>query len=79
MAGRRWTEVALGVPRREGARGAEVRKGGERQARCGKAETGAHFIGVGRRWWGGDTVGEAAVGGVLSRHWLLEGETTGQR
>jgi hypothetical protein len=79
MAGRRWTEVALGVPRREGARGAEVRKGGERRARCGKAETGAHFIGVGRRWWGGDTVGEAAVGGVLSRHWLLEGETTGQR
>jgi hypothetical protein len=32
---RRWTEVATGVPRLEAIRGAEVRKGGERPARCG--------------------------------------------
>jgi hypothetical protein len=56
-----------------------VRKGGERRARCGEAETGARFIGVGRQWWGGETIGEAMTGGALSRHWLLKGETTGQR
>jgi hypothetical protein len=33
----------------------------------------------GRKWSGGETVGEAAAGGALSRHRLLEGETTGQR
>jgi hypothetical protein len=41
-----------GVPRREGARGEEVRKGGEWRAWCGEAEVeaeaGACFIGVGR-------------------------------
>jgi hypothetical protein len=36
------------VPRLEGAQVAEVRKGGERRAWCGEAETRAHFIGVGR-------------------------------
>jgi hypothetical protein len=48
-AERWWTEVAARVPRREGTRGAEVRKGGERWARCGDAETGVHFIVVGRQ------------------------------
>jgi hypothetical protein len=72
-------EVAARVSRREGARGAEVRKGGERRTRCGEAETGARFIGVGRRWWGGETVSQVAAGGALSRHRLLEGETTRQR
>jgi hypothetical protein len=48
-AGRRWTEVAAGVSQQEGARGAEVRKGGERQVRCGEAEMGAHFIRLGKR------------------------------
>jgi hypothetical protein len=47
-AGRRWTEVAAGVPRWQGARGAEVRKGGEWRASGGEEETGARFIGVGR-------------------------------
>jgi hypothetical protein len=75
----RWTEVVAGVPRREGTQGAEVRKGGERWAWCGEAETGAHFIGVERQWWGVETVGQVAAGGVLPRHRLLEGETTGQR
>jgi hypothetical protein len=56
-----------------------VRKGGEWRARVGEVETGACFIGVGRRWWGGETVGEAAAEGALSRHQLLEGEMTGQR
>jgi hypothetical protein len=41
--------VAAGVPRREGARGVEVRRGGEQRAWCGEAETGVHCIGVGRR------------------------------
>jgi hypothetical protein len=45
----------------EGARGMEVRGGGERRAWCGEAETGAHFIGVERQWWGGETVGLALV------------------
>jgi hypothetical protein len=43
MARRRWTEVAARVPRWEGARGAVMRKGGERRARCGEAETGGTF------------------------------------
>jgi hypothetical protein len=34
---------------------------GERRARCGEAEMGAPFIGVGRLWWGGEMVGQAAV------------------
>jgi hypothetical protein len=71
--------VAARVPRQEGARGAEMRKGGERWTRCGETETGARFIGVGRQWWGGETVGQAAAEGALSWHRLLEGETTGQR
>jgi hypothetical protein len=71
--------VEAGVPRREGARGAEVRKGGERRARCGEAETGARFIGVGRQWLGGETISQAAARGALSRRRLLEGETTGQQ
>jgi hypothetical protein len=54
-----------------------VRKGGEQRVWCGEAETGAHFIGVERRWWGVETVGQAAAGAALSRHRLLEGETTG--
>jgi hypothetical protein len=78
-ARRWWTEVATGVPRREGARGAEVRKGGEQRAQSGEVETGARFVGVGWWWWGGETVGQAAAEGVLLRHWLHEGETTGQR
>jgi hypothetical protein len=40
--------VVAGVPRLEGARRAEVRKGGERRARYGEAERGARFIVVGR-------------------------------
>jgi hypothetical protein len=55
-----------------------VRKGGEQRVQRGEAETRAHFIGVERWWWGGETVGEATAGGALSRHQLLEGETTGQ-
>jgi hypothetical protein len=35
--------------------------GGEKRARCREAEIGASFIGVGRRCWGGETVGQAAV------------------
>jgi hypothetical protein len=65
MAGRQWIEVAAGVPQREGARGVEVSKGGEQRAWCGEAKTGKRFIGVGRRWWLGETVGEAAAGGAL--------------
>jgi hypothetical protein len=40
--------VAAGVPRWEGARGAEVRKGGEWRAPGGEEEMGARFIRVGR-------------------------------
>jgi hypothetical protein len=39
----------------------EVRGGGERRARCGEAETGTPFIGVGRLWWGGETISQAVA------------------
>jgi hypothetical protein len=38
-----------------------VRGGGERRARCGEAETGTPFIGVGRLWWGGETISQAVA------------------
>jgi hypothetical protein len=44
-----------------------------------RGEDGAPFIGVGRRWWGRETVDQAAARGALSRHRLLEGEATEQR
>jgi hypothetical protein len=59
-AGHRQREAAAERVRREGPRGAEVR-GGERRERCGEEEMGVPFIGVGRRWWGGETVGQATV------------------
>jgi hypothetical protein len=55
--GWRWTEVVARVPRREGARGAEVRKRGEQRVWCGQAETGVHFIG----WGGGGEEGRRSA------------------
>jgi hypothetical protein len=57
---------------REGARGgggdrrgatndAEMRERGEQRARYGKAEAGAHFIGPGRWWGGGEEAGGSGV------------------
>jgi hypothetical protein len=73
-----WHETAEG-PRRQAMvdRGSKVRKGGERRAWCGGAEMGARFIGLGRRWWGGEMFDQATAGGALSRRLLLEGETMG--
>jgi hypothetical protein len=61
MAGHRQREAAAERVRREGARGAKVRGGGDWWAWCGEAEMGAAFIGVGSWWWGGETVGQAVV------------------
>jgi hypothetical protein len=41
---------------------AEESEGGEQQVRCGEAEAGVRFIGLGRQWGGGEAAGG---GGVL--------------
>jgi hypothetical protein len=68
-----WSSLTRGCSRcegeeRRGAAGA-VWRGGD----------GGAFYRVGRRWWGGETVGQVTARGVLSRHRLIEGETTGKQ
>jgi hypothetical protein len=87
--------ICIGVTERRGRRQRERNGGGGARCRaCGGAEKRCltvqsvagqiakawlPYIWAGRRRRGGEMVGEAAVGGVLSRHRLLKGETTGQR
>jgi hypothetical protein len=60
----RWNELD------GGARGAEVKRGGERRSRCREAEVGVPFIGREGKSGGREEGCQVATGGASSKHRL---------